>query len=92
MEEPLPGVSLNVTLSEALEAFVNERVAEGDYKSPGDYVRSLIREDQERRTRETLDSLLLTGLGSDSDPVTTEYLAELRRDAMKRIDRHRKRA
>jgi len=42
--------TLNVTLPEALEAYVNERVAEVGYGSPGDHIRTLIREDQERRT------------------------------------------
>jgi len=85
-------ITLNVTLPEALEAYVNERVAEAGYDSPSDYVRALISEDQERRTRETLDRLLLEGLDSEHDLVTPEYLAELRREAKERIQRRRKRA
>jgi antitoxin ParD1/3/4 len=85
-------VTLNVTLPEALEAYVNERVAEAGYGTPSDYVRTLIREDQERRARETLDRLLLEGLDSELDLVTPEYLAELRREAKERVARRRKRA
>jgi antitoxin ParD1/3/4 len=80
-------ITLNVTLPEALEAYVNERVAEAGYGSPGDYVRNLIREDQERRTRGNLDRLLLEGLDSELDVVTPEYLTELRREAKERVAR-----
>jgi len=64
--------TLNVTLPEALEAYVNERVAEVGYGSPGDHIRTLIREDQERRTRENVDRLPLEGLDSELDLVTPE--------------------
>ena len=67
-------------------------MAEGGYRSPGDYVSALIREDQERRAREKLDRLLLGGLDSEPDLATPEYLAELRREAKQRIERRRKRA
>jgi antitoxin ParD1/3/4 len=85
-------ITLNVALPKTLEAFVEERVAEGGYRSPGDYVSALIREDQERRAREKLDRLLLAGLDSEPDLATPEYLAELRREAKQRIERRRKRA
>jgi antitoxin ParD1/3/4 len=84
--------TLNITLPEELERYLEERVAEGGYGSPGDYVRALIREDQERRAREMVDRLLLEGLESEPDLVTPEYLADLRREAKERIERRRKRA
>ena len=87
-----PRSPFNVTLPEALEAYVNERVVEVGYGSPSDYIRTLIREDQERRTRENLDRLLLEGLDSELDPVTPEYLTKLRREAKERTQRRRKRA
>ena len=67
-------ITLNVALPKTLEAFVEQRVAEGGYRSPGDYVSALIREDQERRAREKLDRLLLGGLDSEPDLATPEYL------------------
>lgn len=85
-------IPLEVALPEALEAYVTERVAEGGYGSPGDYICALIRADQERRARATLDRLLLEGLDSEPDHVTPEYLAELRRETNERIEGRRKRA
>jgi putative addiction module CopG family antidote len=56
--------TMNVSLPEPLKDYVLERVAEGTYSNPSDYVRSLIREDMRRRARERLDALLLEGLES----------------------------
>ena len=88
----MAAISLEIALPEALEAYVTERVAEGGYSSPGDYVCALIRADQERRARATLDRLLLEALDSESDFVTPEYLDDLRREAKGRIESRRKRA
>ena len=45
-------ITLNVALPEELETYLKERVTEGRYDSPGDYIHALIREDRERRARE----------------------------------------
>ena len=84
-------VSVNVLLPAALEQYVQKRAAEVGHDSSGDYIRALIREDQKRQAREALDHLLLEGLDSQSDAVTADYLAELRREA-EDIARWRKRA
>jgi putative addiction module CopG family antidote len=84
--------TLNVPLPEELETYLKERMSEGKYKTASDYVLALIREDRERRARATFDRLLLEGLDSEPELVTPEYLAELRRQAQKRIERRRKRA
>lgn len=84
--------TVSVPLPEALEAYVEERVAAGGYGSVADYICALIREDGERHARRNLDQLLIEGLESEPDPVTPEYLAELRREAEKRVGRRRQRA
>lgn len=59
----MASTSLHVTLPEALEAYVAERVKAGGFSDPGDYVRALIREDQERKARvDTLRRDLQVGL------------------------------
>jgi antitoxin ParD1/3/4 len=70
--------SLHISLPETLKQFVLQRVEEGAYSNPSDYVRALIRADRARR--EELDRLLLEGLESKAEPVTPAYRAELRRE------------
>jgi antitoxin ParD1/3/4 len=86
----MTNTSLNISLPEALKEYVKERVAEENFGTPSDYVRSLIREDKKRRDRERLDQLLLEGLRSDVETITPEYLRELRREVGERIARKRK--
>jgi antitoxin ParD1/3/4 len=52
--------SLNISLPEALKAYVEGQVASGDWGTPSEYVRELIRQDKERRLA-NLEQELLAG-------------------------------
>ena len=44
--------SLNISLPDPLKAYVEERVATGDFGTPSEFIRNLIRQDKElRRSR-----------------------------------------
>jgi antitoxin ParD1/3/4 len=45
----MPMTSLNISLPEALKEHVEGQVATGDWGTPSEYVRELIRQDKERR-------------------------------------------
>lgn len=75
--------SLNFSLPEALEEFVQERVAEKAYSNPSDYVRALIREDQKRRAEEKLEQLLIEGL--ESGPASEYDFDAIRREVRRRL-------
>ena len=71
---------MNVSIPEQLKAWVESRVAEGRYSSSSDYIRDLVRRDQEaeearRRLQAAIDEGLASGV-SDRDPF--DYLGELR--------------
>lgn len=82
---------MNVSIPDKLKGWAESRVAEGRYSSTSDYIRDLVRRDQEReeklhRLRAAIDEGLASGL-SDRDPF--EYLEELRaglRDRTKGAD------
>lgn len=61
--------TLNVSLPPALKKIVDQRVEEGRFASHSEYVRSLIRDDQERAERESLEAKLLTRLHEKSTPM-----------------------
>ena len=78
---------MNVSIPDKLKGWAESRVAEGRYSSTSDYVRDLVRRDQEReeklqRLRAAIDEGLASG-DSDRDPF--EYLEELRAGLRDRI-------
>ena len=50
--------SLNISLPEALKAYVEGQVASGDWGTPSEYIRELIRRDKERRFAQLEQDLL----------------------------------
>ena len=82
---------MNVSIPDKLKGWAESRVAEGRYSSTSDYVRDLVRRDQEaeeklQRLRAAIDEGRGSGV-SDRDPF--EYLEELRaglRDRMNSAD------
>lgn len=74
---------LNLSIPPALKSWVDTKVAEGRYSSASDYVRDLVRRDQEAAIDETvwLRGLIEEGLTSgviDKEPedVLREIMAE----------------
>ncbi|MGZ6018220.1 MAG: type II toxin-antitoxin system ParD family antitoxin [Phenylobacterium sp.] len=68
--------TMNISLPESLKSFVDEQVAGGSYGTSSEYVRELIRRDQDRQH---LRGLLLEGAASASTaPVDRAYFDDLR--------------
>jgi len=77
---------LSISLSESLKAFVDRRVAEEGYSTPDDYLQALVRQDQERKAQERLETLLLEGVNSGEPiEVDEEYLTNIRRRVQERL-------
>ena len=68
--------TMNISLPEALKSFVDQQVSGRGYSSSSEYVRELIRKDQDRRH---LRGLLLEG-GASPPSVTAnaDYFGRLR--------------
>lgn len=67
---------MNISLPETLKSFVDEQVNQGGYGTSSEYVRELIRKDQDRLH---LRGLLLAGAASaPAAPVDPAYFEELR--------------
>ena len=75
--------TMNISLPEALKDFVDEQVATRGYGTSSEYVRELIRKDQERQT---LKGLLLEGARSaPGAPVDAAYFERLRKRARRPV-------
>ena len=68
--------TMNISLPDALKAFIDEQVAGRGYGTSSEYVRELIRKDQDRQR---LRSLLLDGAGSaPGSKADAHYFEDLR--------------
>ena len=79
--------TMNITLPDALKAFVEMQVVEGGYSSASEYIRELIRADQKRKAEEKLEALLLEGLDSGEPIEATEAFWHEKRRLL--LERHR---
>jgi antitoxin ParD1/3/4 len=70
--------SLNISLPDALKEYVEAQVATGDWGTPSEYVRELIRQDKERRLGNLEEELLAAVKG----PKIEIRLAEVRRKGL----------
>jgi antitoxin ParD1/3/4 len=66
--------SLNISLPQQLKAYVEAQVAEGEYGTPSEYLRELIRRDKEQQ-RMKLEESLLRALDSGSIRISAKELA-----------------
>lgn len=77
--------TMNLDLPESLKDFVLSQVAEGGHGSVSEYVRALIRTEQDRRVQELLVVEILKGLNSgESTPTTPEDWQNIRREVRER--------
>jgi antitoxin ParD1/3/4 len=64
--------SLNISLPEALKEYVEGQVATGDWGTPSEYVRELIRQDKERRLSNLEQELAAAAKGSKIEVSVAE--------------------
>ena len=63
--------TLNISLTDEMRAYVEERISSGRYGNASEYFRDLVRGDQDRLRQEELEERLLDGLRSgDAKPLT----------------------
>ena len=70
--------SLNISIPEALKAYVEGQVASGDWGTPSEYIRELIRQDKERRMSSLEQELLAAATG----PKIEVSLADIRKKGL----------
>lgn len=65
--------SLNISLPDPLKAYVEDRVSSGDFGTPSEFIRNLIRQDKEQR-RSRLEHELIEALQTNQITVAPEEL------------------
>lgn len=71
--------TLNISLPDPMRAFIDEQIAKGGYSTASEYIRHLIRQDQEKAEQTRLEALLLDGLNSGTSVEVTDIWWEQKR-------------
>ena len=79
--------TMNISLPTKLKSFVDSQIDTGGYSSASEYVRRLIRDDQQRRWRDDVDQKLLEAIDSGSTPMTTKDWEVLGRTVRQRASK-----
>jgi antitoxin ParD1/3/4 len=66
--------SLNISLPDPLKAYVEDRVNSGDFGTPSEFIRALIRQDKEQR-RSRVEAELIEALQSKQIAIAPDELA-----------------
>ena len=80
--------SLNISLPDPLKTYVEDRVASGDFGTPSEFVRSLIRQDKEQREsrieKELLDALQTRQIAISPEELEDRSLVSVLREKLTR--------
>jgi antitoxin ParD1/3/4 len=74
--------TMSFALPDELRRYIDDRVRSGEYGNTSEYLRELIRRDQQHVAERRLRGLIADGLESgDARPATTDVIDEIRQRA-----------
>ncbi len=79
--------TLNISLPESMREFIDRQIESGGYSTASEYIRHLIRQDQEKAEKKQIEKLLLEGLNS-GEPVeiTDDWWLQKRTELTERLN------
>ena len=72
---PMSTTTMSFALPDALRSYIDQRVRSGQYGNTSEYLRDLIRHDQEEQAKKRLRELIEEGLQSGSGRTLTPKVA-----------------
>jgi antitoxin ParD1/3/4 len=79
----MSGNTMSFALPESLRAYIDERVQSGQYGNTSEYLRDLVRRDQDDQAKKRLRQLITAGLESGPGrPLNRRFVDELRDRAL----------
>jgi antitoxin ParD1/3/4 len=82
--------SINISLPDGMRTYVEEQVADGAYSTISEYFRELVRQDQKRKAKEHLETLLLEGLNSgNATPLTEQDWDDIRQAVRAKVSQNK---
>jgi len=82
---------MNISLPPTLKDWVDEQVSRRGFGTASEFVRQMLREEQQRELRQRIDAALVEGIESGpSTPMTTQDWDDIRREGRRRLVKRKK--
>ena len=83
--------SMNISLPAPRKSWIEQQVAERGYSTASEFVRDVLRREQEQAVRAAIDARLVQAIGSgESTPMTAQDWKRIRAEGSKRARSRRK--
>ena len=87
----MPMTSMNISLPPTLKDWVDEQVSRRGFGTASEFVRQMLREEQQRELRQRIDAALVEGIESGpSTPMTVQDWDDIRREGRRRLAKTKK--
>jgi antitoxin ParD1/3/4 len=81
---------MNISLPPTLKDWVDEQVHRRGFGTASEFVRQVLRDEQQRQLRQRIDAALIEGIDSGpSTPMTAKDWDDIRRAGRRRLDQHK---
>jgi antitoxin ParD1/3/4 len=82
---------MNISLPVPLKSWIEQQVAERGYSTASEFVRDVLRREQEQAIRQAIDARLVQAIESgESTPMTAKDWKHVRTEGLKRVRGRRK--
>ena len=82
---------MNISLPPTLKDWVDEQVSRRGFGTASEFVRQMLREEQQRELRQRIDAALVEGIESGpSTPMTPQDWDDIRREGRRRLAKRKK--
>jgi antitoxin ParD1/3/4 len=82
---------MNISLPPTLKEWVEDQVNRRGFGTASEYIRQVLREEQERQVRQRIDTALLHGIESGaSTPMTAQDWKDIRQEGRRRLAKRKK--
>lgn len=82
---------MNISLPPTLKDWVDEQVSRRGFGTASEFVRQMLREEQQRELRQRIDAALVEGIESGpSTPMTAQDWDDIRREGRRRLAKRKK--
>jgi antitoxin ParD1/3/4 len=71
-------MNINIDIPDEMRVYLETQITAGAYNNIGEYFLDLVQQDQKRKAQANLETLLLEGINSPGQEVTSEYWQNLR--------------